>query len=434
MEKWVSGLFASTLILLPEMAFAACANTIAVLDGGGVSRTFCRGTDGSNYIAAQNIADVAGVNIAGVTASSALLVDVSKSAALTTPFAVSITPSSVSILNSPLAVSISNTPLGVSVTNVHAVTVPNPVTVTGTVVATVPNPTTVAGTITVNNATFAVTVPNPTTVNLLGHAGAAMDLVGQNAAQPANSLLTGCEFNTAPTTITSGNASPIQCDTSGNALVKVNTALPAGANTLGSVSVLNATIAVTVPNPTTVVVSTLPNPTTVVVSTLPNPVTITGAIGGTVAVSSVPNPTTVAQGTGNGTNTSSWLMENGCAGQTIANTLYKAFSITAATNTSIIAASSGKQVYICSINIVTALSNNIAMIEGTTTTSNCDGAQAGMAGGTTAALGWNIAANGGLTLGGGSGIVSRTATSGHAVCLATGTATTVAGGLTYAQF
>jgi hypothetical protein len=93
-----------------------------------------------------------------------------------------------------------------------------------------------------------------------------------------------------------------------------------------------------------------------------------------------------------------------------------------------------KQVYICAYNIVTSISNNVAMIEGTTTTSNCDGAQAGMAGGTTAALGWNLLDHAGLAPGNGVGIVARTATSGHAVCLATGTATTVAGGLTYAQF
>lgn len=57
------------------------------------------------------------------------------------------------------------------------------------------------------------------TVRLLGNVGAVMDFAGQNAAQPANSLLIGGEFNTSPTTITTGNASPLQLDSSGKLLV-----------------------------------------------------------------------------------------------------------------------------------------------------------------------------------------------------------------------
>lgn len=56
-------------------------------------------------------------------------------------------------------------------------------------------------------------------VAMSGNAGAVMDFVGQNAAQPANSLLIGGEFNTSPTTITNGNASPLQLDNSGKLLV-----------------------------------------------------------------------------------------------------------------------------------------------------------------------------------------------------------------------
>ena len=52
-----------------------------------------------------------------------------------------------------------------------------------------------------------------------GNAGGVMDFVGQNAAQPANSLLIGGEFNTSPTTITNGDASPLQLDSSGKLLV-----------------------------------------------------------------------------------------------------------------------------------------------------------------------------------------------------------------------
>lgn len=73
-------------------------------------------------------------------------------------------------------------------------------------------------------------------VGVVGNAGAAMDFAGQNASSPANSLLTGCQFNTSPTTITSTNSSPVQCDNGGNTLVKVNVALPTGSNTIGAVT------------------------------------------------------------------------------------------------------------------------------------------------------------------------------------------------------
>ena len=80
-------------------------------------------------------------------------------------------------------------------------------------------------------------------VQLLGNSGSAMDAAGQNAVSPANSLLTGCQFNTSPTTITSTNMSPVQCDNAGNALVNIKTALPAGTNLIGSVtSTLNSAI------------------------------------------------------------------------------------------------------------------------------------------------------------------------------------------------
>ena len=59
-------------------------------------------------------------------------------------------------------------------------------------------------------------------MRLQGNAGAILDFIGQNAAAPANSVLIGGEFNTTPTTITSGNASPLQLDSSGNLLIKLN--------------------------------------------------------------------------------------------------------------------------------------------------------------------------------------------------------------------
>jgi hypothetical protein len=46
---------------------------------------------------------------------------------------------------------------------------------------------------------------------------------GQNQTPPSGWLMMGAEFNTSPTTITSGNASPLQVDSAGNLLVNVKT-------------------------------------------------------------------------------------------------------------------------------------------------------------------------------------------------------------------
>lgn len=68
----------------------------------------------------------------------------------------------------------------------------------------------------------------------VGNAGAVLDFAGQNAAAPANSLLVGAEFNTTPTTLTSGNASPLQLDSAGNLLVNIKTGASSGAVAQGS--------------------------------------------------------------------------------------------------------------------------------------------------------------------------------------------------------
>jgi hypothetical protein len=68
------------------------------------------------------------------------------------------------------------------------------------------------------------------TSRIVGNAGGILDAAGQNAASPANELLTGCQFNTSPTTITSGNISPVQCDNAGS----VNVHITAGAGSGGT--------------------------------------------------------------------------------------------------------------------------------------------------------------------------------------------------------
>lgn len=110
-----------------------------------------------------------------------------------------------------------------------------------------------------------------------------------------------------------------------------------------------------------------------------------------------------------------------------------AVNMVTATTTQIIAISgTGGRTYICSINLVTAATNNVALVSGSGT--NCASNLAGLAGGTTAATGWNFAANGGLTLGNGLGMVLKTVTTNNEVCLVTSAATQLSGSITWTQF
>jgi hypothetical protein len=54
-----------------------------------------------------------------------------------------------------------------------------------------------------------------------------------------------------------------------------------------------------------------------------------------------------------------------------------------------------------------------------------------MNGGTTAAEGWNFAANGGIAQGGGLGQIMRTETTGDSVCIITSAATQLSGTISY---
>jgi hypothetical protein len=112
--------------------------------------------------------------------------------------------------------------------------------------------------------------------------------------------------------------------------------------------------------------------------------------------------------------------------RTNANT-FKPISQTASTQ--LVTGTSAKKIYICSINIVTAAANNVALVEGTGTT--CATGTAGMAGGTTAATGWNFAANGGLTQGNGMGSIMAEATNADNLCLLQSAAVQLSGVIGY---
>lgn len=97
----------------------------------------------------------------------------------------------------------------------------------------------------------------------------------------------------------------------------------------------------------------------------------------------------------------------------------------------IIVGVSAKQTYICSMDIITATAQNIALVEGTGTT--CGTSTAGMAGGATAATGWNFAANGGLVKGAGIRWVFKTATAADDVCLLLSSTGQTSGSVQYVQ-
>jgi hypothetical protein len=109
------------------------------------------------------------------------------------------------------------------------------------------------------------------------------------------------------------------------------------------------------------------------------------------------------------------------------------FSLTASGQ--IITGTAAKKTYICSINILTATAQNIALVEGTGTV--CATNIFGLAGGTTAATGWNFSANGGIAEGSGSGtIISPSAdTNGTAanVCLLLSSTGQTSGTISYVQ-
>jgi hypothetical protein len=107
--------------------------------------------------------------------------------------------------------------------------------------------------------------------------------------------------------------------------------------------------------------------------------------------------------------------------------IFKPISQTASAQ--LVTGTAAKKIYVCSINLVTAGANNVALVEGTGTT--CATGIAGMAGGTTAATGWNFAANGGLTEGSGLGSIMAEATNADNLCLLQSAAVQLSGVIGY---
>ena len=104
-------------------------------------------------------------------------------------------------------------------------------------------------------------------------------------------------------------------------------------------------------------------------------------------------------------------------------------NISTATTTELTPSLSGAATYyyVCSIDIVTAAANNVALVDDNT--DGCGSVTAGLAGGTTAATGWNFSANSGLAKGNGSGTVFKAVTANSVLCLVTSAATQLSGSI-----
>lgn len=228
----------------------ATANTgrlqVDVVTGGGSNASV--GATGSATPASATFvaANLAGT-LTGLTATAnGLKVDGS---AVTQPISGAVTVSSGSITatqatgtNLHAVIDSGSTTIATQATgtNLHTVTdtgsitaVTGTVTVSGTVTTTPPanastNIAQVGGSSVVTAAT------GVQKVGVTGNAGAALDATGQNAASPANELLIAGQFNTSPTTITSGNVSPLQLDSSGNVKVNIIAGASSGAVAQGS--------------------------------------------------------------------------------------------------------------------------------------------------------------------------------------------------------
>lgn len=108
------------------------------------------------------------------------------------------------------------------------------------------------------------------------------------------------------------------------------------------------------------------------------------------------------------------------------------FNISTATTTLVITGVSGRHVRICGVSLMTAAANNLAFLSGTGAT--CGTGTAGMSGGTSAASGYNFAANSGMAYGGGIGTVMKTVATGDSVCIITSAATQLSGQISYAIY
>lgn len=140
--------------------------------------------------------------------------------------------------------------------------------------------------------------------------------------------------------------------------------------------------------------------------------------------------TTAAAAVAAGTNRIGYTSDDPCAQLT---KLGASINLTASGQ--VITGTASVKTYVCSIDVTSATAQNIALVEGTGTV--CATNIFGLAGGTTAATGWNLAANGGLTKGSGNGTVFSPSADANAaaanVCLLSSSTGQISGQITYVK-
>jgi hypothetical protein len=174
--------------------------------------------------------------------------------------------------------------------------------------------------------------------------------------------------------------------------------------------------------------------------------TVTSYSAGTISATITPfngsscSLSQVSNGTNSGQTTASAsspvvLASNQTAADPCMFQLKSFASINLTASGQVITGTASKKTYICSISLLSGTAQNVALVEGTGTT--CATNIFGLAGGTTAATGWNLAANGGLTHGNGGGLIyygsgDANATAAN-VCLLSSSTGQISGSIGYVQ-
>lgn len=104
-------------------------------------------------------------------------------------------------------------------------------------------------------------------------------------------------------------------------------------------------------------------------------------------------------------------------------------AINQATGTQLFTGTASNRTYICHISLVTATAQNVALVSGTGTV--CATSTGPLMGGTTAATGWNFAANTGIAAGGGGASIAKSDTDADNVCLLQSSTGQISGVITY---
>lgn len=219
----------------------------------------------------------------------------------------------------------------------------------------------------------------------------------------------GCVFANSPTAITSGRAAAIGCNTNREIFVAPHAVTNAGTFAVQSVDQGNVASGATDSG----------NPVKVGGKYNSTPITLTNGQRGDLQMDATGYvKVQVASVAG------SAPVLDPCQGNT---KLFK--PISQITNTQLVTGTSAKKLYICSLLVNTGDVENISFVEGTG--SVCATSTLAVIGGTSAATGNNLSANGGYTLGNGAAAVAATAVNANNLCLFQSGTGLIAGVMTY---